>query len=236
MASPAVAAPVVTQQASQSALVSLMAAPLDTAWQLLDPAQPSTMDRFILAIKALVHHFGLISGSQAAQFYTAERKAAGVKGSFAARVAPPGEPAKIDMSIRWATQGLWTPNPDLESAQTLVTGVTEKNVLDTGRQTIIGAVHADRKAKGWVRETEPGACSFCAMLATRGAVYRSEKSADFQSHDHCRCFAAPVFTAYEPSAQVRDWQALYRESTQGALGPTAARKAFRKAYDARSPQ
>jgi hypothetical protein len=226
----------VTQQAQQAALVSLLADPLANAFQLLTPSEPSTMERFIAAITALIHHFGLASGSVAARYYEAERKAAGVPGSFTVRIAPTADPAKIDTSVRWATKDLWTPTPDLQSAQTLVTGVTEKNVLDVGRETIVNAVQSDRQAKGWARETEPGCCSFCAMLAVRGAVYRSEHSADFQSHDHCRCFAQPVFTSYEPSAQVREWQTLYRDSTAGVHGPKAQRNAFRQAFDAQQPQ
>lgn len=234
MANPAaaVAATTVTQQATQAALVSLLADPIDNAWELLNPTQPSTMDRFIAAITALIHHFGLASGTQAARYYEAERKAAGIRGAFSARPAPTAPADKIDASIRWATKDLWVPKPDLESAKSLVTGVTEKDILDTGRMTIINAVQSDRAAKGWARETEPGACSFCALLASRGAVYRREKSADFPAHNNCRCFAEPVFTAYEPTAQVRGWQQLYRESTRGVSGGAAMRNAFRVAYDA----
>jgi hypothetical protein len=36
-------------------------------------------------------------------------------------------------------------------------------------------------------------CSFCRMLAGRGAVYH-EGTASFESHDHCACSAEPVFS------------------------------------------
>ncbi len=236
MADPAAAGvTIVTQQASQAALVSMLAGPLDNAWELLTPSEPSTMDRFITAITALIHHFGLASGTQAAKSYQADRKAAGIPGSYSARPAPTAAPDKIDASIRWATKDLWVPNPDIATAKTQVAGVVEKDILDVGRMTIINAAQHDRKAQGWARETEPGACSFCAMLAVRGAVYRSETSASFESHDHCRCFAAPVFTSHEPSAQVREWQALYQSSTKGVRGSKAMRAAFRKAFDAAYP-
>lgn len=221
-----------TQQANQAALVSLLADPLDNAWQLLDPGQPSTFDGFLLAMKALIRHFGLGSASEAARYYDAERRAAGIPGRFNVPLAPTAPEGKIDTSMRWATKDLWQPQPDLASIQSMVDGVATKNVLDAGRMTILDAVHSDRKAKGWARETEPGCCSFCALLAVRGAVYRSEKSAGFQSHDHCRCFAQPVFTSYEPTAQVRDWQQLYRDSTRGVRGGAAMRNAFRVAFDA----
>jgi len=184
-ATTATAATTVSQQATQAALVSLLADPIDNAFQLLDPAQPSSWDTFIAAITALIHHFGLVSGAQAANYYESERKAAGIPGRFTVSVAPTAPADKIDTGMRWATKDLWQPNPDLQSVLSLVTGVAEKDILDTGRDTILGAVQSDRKSKGWARETEPGCCSFCAMLAVRGAVYRSAASADFQAHSNC---------------------------------------------------
>jgi hypothetical protein len=79
------------------------------------------------------------------------------------------------------------------------------------------ATSSDRKAKGWARIPEPGACSSALMLATRGAVYRSEKGGDFKSHDNCRCHVEPVFTAYEPSAQVRSPRRPTRRAVYEAL-------------------
>lgn len=228
-AAPAVAAIAVSQQAQQAALVSLMERLLDNAWSLLDTSDPSTMPTFLTAVRALVHRFAQGSGAQAAKGYMAERSAAGVRGSFRPRIAsvPAG---KVDTSVRWATQGLWQPEPDLPTIRASVGSVAEKSVLDVGRQTIIDGVHADSMAKGWARETEPGCCSFCALLATRGAAYRTEAKAAFESHDNCRCFAVPTFTEYEPTAQVREWQALYKSSTRGVRGPAAQRNAFRVAF------
>jgi hypothetical protein len=121
----------------------------------------------------------------------------------------------------------------MTAAKTLVQGVAETAVLDTGRQTIVNAVQNDSQAKGWAREAEPGCCAFCALLTTRGMTYRSEHTADFKAHNACRCHATPVFTAYEPSAQVRDWKALYQSSTKGARGMDATIAAYRAAYDAK---
>ena len=50
---------------------------------------------------------------------------------------------------------------------------------------------------GWRRVPEPGACKFCRMLATRGAVYKSRRSAQRTSagelyHPRCKCEAVAV--------------------------------------------
>jgi hypothetical protein len=233
MASPALVAPVasaaVTHQAGQAGLVDFMAGGIDQAWGLFNPNDPSTFQALLLAIKALIQHFGSASSSAAAAYYDHERQIAGIHGTFRAHVAPTADEAKIEKSVRWAVSDAWGPTPDLAAAKVRLTGVAEKNVLDSGRQTIIDNVHADKKAKGWARVPEAGACSFCALLATRGMVYRSAKSADFRSHDHCRCHAVAIFNAYEPSAQIREWQQIYSESTKGVHGPVAMRRAFRKA-------
>jgi len=241
-----------THQAGQAALISQMADPLATAWLSLDSSDPSTLQAFILAIQALVQHFGKASGAAAASFYEHERRLAGVPGHFDVRITPPNMD-KVEASVRWAVKDLWSPEPDLSTVHTLVQGVVEKDVLDTGRLTIIDAVHADKRARGWARVPEPGCCSFCALLATRGAVYHGERtyqraiyavgtnrvtgertvtdknSAEFEAHDHCRCHAEPIFGEYEPSAQIREWQQIYKESTKGVYGPVAMRRAFRKA-------
>lgn len=224
----------VSQQAKQAALVSLLEDPLDRAWQLLDPKDPSSVTRFLAAIVALTQQFGRVSAAQAAKYYEAVRASEGVSGSFAARPAPPAPSDQIIAGARWAIQGLWGPHPDPAASKALLTGVVERDVLDVGRATILNAVQRDRKSHGWARETEPGCCSFCAMLAQRGAVYRSESSGDFLSHNNCRCFAVPVFGTWQPSAQVQEWQQLYKESTKGVHGARKMRKAFRDAYDARS--
>jgi len=46
--------------------------------------------------------------------------------------------------------------------------------------------------KAWRRIPEAGACAFCLMLATRGAVYSSARTAGEGNayHRHCRCDAA----------------------------------------------
>lgn len=223
-----------TQQQMQAALLSLLQEPLHSAWLLLDLADPASLERYVDAIKALTHQFGLVSSSQAAVYYQ-ELRTAALGRSITVRPAPPADAAKVDSSIRWATRDLWTPQANPEATRVVTTGVAEKNVLDAGRQTIIQAVKSDRRATGWEREAEPGCCYFCAMLATRGPAYRSERSADFQAHDHCRCFAEPVFGAYQPSAQVQEWKSLYQSSTRRAHGMKNMQRAFREAYDSAYP-
>jgi hypothetical protein len=222
------------QQAAQVAVADHLSAQVSAAWSALlhVGALKLTLPRLSVAVAALVHQYGRASAALAVHYYEERRLEAGVTGKFTPVPADPASADAVDEAVRWATRDLWSRQPDVTAARRSVQAVSEKLALDTGRDTVIGAVHADRKARGWARVTEPGACYFCAMLATRGMAYRSEKTADFRSHDHCRCHAEPVFTAYEPSAQIREWQALWHGSTRGHSGK-AAIKAFRQEYEGR---
>lgn len=180
----------------------------------------------------LVHTFGRASGTLAVQQYAAARAEAGITSRFTPTPAGTAPLEQVTRTLGWATtaptKNSLPVTKEVTDRRLLV--AAERMVLDVGRQTIIDNTNRDRKAHSWARVTEPAPCAFCALLATRGAVYRSEQSADFKSHDHCRCHAEPIFTAYEPPARVREWQALYAQATAGTRG-AASLTAFRKAFD-----
>ena len=221
------------QQTAQASLAVALAQEVAAAWQaLLDVGElAKTLPDLSAVVAALVQQYGSASAAVAAEYYTAARADAGVSGLYAVTPASPPDAGQVDAGVRWATKDLWTPQPDPAPALKLTQAAAQTLVLDTGRDTIVNAVLADSKARGWARHTEPGCCAFCAMLATRGAVYRSRRTADFQAHPGDRCQPEPVFGIYEPPAQVRQWQALWRSSTKGTSG-AASIAAFRQAYEA----
>lgn len=218
--------------AAQAALAAALVQQVTAAWNaLLDVARLGrTVPVLSAAVAALVHQYGSASAAVAADYYDAARAAAAVRGSYVVVPAQPAGPDQVDEAVRWATRNLWRPDPAVEPARVMTQGAAQKLVLDTGRDTITAAALNDRQARGWARHTEPGCCYFCAMLATRGEVYRSRESASFSAHDHDRCQPEPVFGIYEPPAQVREWQALWRSSTRGTSGQGSVR-AFRQAFE-----
>lgn len=226
-------------QASQAGLALLLKRAVDGVIPQLDVNDfDKTLDPFTRALYALIFKYGQASSSLATNYYKQARVASGVLGRITVIPADPAPPAQVKQAVSWATNTLRVSEPDLDAFSTQIQGLSSKMVMDAGRTTVIDAVHRDTKAKGWARIPEPtasksGTCAFCALLATRGLVYKSEKSADFRAHDHCECHAEPVFNAYEPSAQVRQWQALYASSTRAVTGK-AKRNAFRQALAAQS--
>ncbi|WP_328386305.1 hypothetical protein OHS81_21545 [Streptomyces sp. NBC_00400] len=134
-------------------------------------------------------------------------------------------------------------------AGTSSAGAADREALRGGRDLLRDASRADPRVIGWARVTDGDPCSWCAMLASRGAVYRSREIAgirgrtgrgtapvedpeDLQKyHDQCHCQTVPVYsrTAFLPDASAQyaqDW----RRVTQGLAG-AEARAAWRRHID-----
>lgn len=196
-------------------------------------------DRLVVAVEALARQYGRSSAALALRQYRTDRRAAGVGGRPAVRM--PALPSHEDIvsSVESSLSPLYGAPDEAKTraAEQSLESSVERLVLDQGRTAIIEAVQDDREAKGWARVTEPGACYFCAMQAQRGAVYKTRETADFRAHNKqpngsggtCRCHVEPVFNAYEPTAQIRQWQADYsrlRAENGGKLSLIQWRRAF----------
>lgn len=79
-----------------------------------------------------------------------------------------------------------------------------RHVADGGRAPLAAEVRTgNRGAVGYARVVDADPCPFCAMLASRGAVYRSDAFEDsnalfsgdskFKVHDGCECTLEPVY-------------------------------------------
>ncbi|WP_328310238.1 hypothetical protein OG432_10970 [Streptomyces sp. NBC_00442] len=89
----------------------------------------------------------------------------------------------------------------------------------------------DRRALGYVRLSRTGTpCGWCAMLISRGPVYKSESAATFADgdkfHDNCHCYAMPVwnrdqYQSSELTALSRQYEALWPKVTRGHTGKDA---------------
>lgn len=65
-----------------------------------------------------------------------------------------------------------------------------RHARGASRDLVLATARANRMA--WARELAGAEnCGFCAMLASRGAVY-SKNTVRFQAHDHCDCTATLV--------------------------------------------
>ncbi|MFE9396779.1 hypothetical protein [Streptomyces flavidovirens] len=70
---------------------------------------------------------------------------------------------------------------ELESAHanagTQAANAADREAIRSGRDLINRASQEDKRAVGWARVTDGNPCAFCAMLASRGAIYRTKATA-----------------------------------------------------------
>ena len=103
-------------------------------------------------------------------------------------------------------------------ARDALRGAGTRLIMNGGRQTVTQAASLDDLAEGWERVIEPGACSFCAMLAGRGAVYKGS-TVNFRAHDHCHCVARAIFKGQESING--DLSDQWAQATKGKRGKNA---------------
>lgn len=117
----------------------------------------------------------------------------------------------------------------------------ERIAMNGGRSTVWNHTQRDRRAVGYIRLSRTGTpCGWCAMLISRGAVYRSQQvagptraqldSAEYADgdkyHDNCHCYAEPVFSReqYKSSSAYelnRRYEELWPKVTRGLSGKAA---------------
>jgi hypothetical protein len=228
-------------RAAQSALTRLLVRDIRNLRRLIDPArQDESIPVWMSAIRALVGQYGAASAAIAADAYDRQREHAGVPGRFTAEAAEAAPDEQVEASLRWAAKDLWpTDEPQepfasrLAVAEQRAEAVAQKLVADQGRATTRQAVDQDRGAVAYARAAALGGCSFCKLMASRGAVYKNARTAGRDAnerfsgdasvvkfHNNCHCTIVPVFRGqqFELSPHAAEWDRLYREYAQGHSG------------------
>lgn len=181
------------QRAALIAVTGRMLADLRQTWPNL-PTGPELQPTLrYQVLPAVVADYGDAAATLAADWYDTLRDSLGVRGRFAADLAPGPAEDLLRAVSNWIAE-----NPD--TAQARAEAASQKLVADMSRQTIQLSAERDPQAHGWGRFTDDGACGFCRMLASRGGVYTSA-SVKFGSHDHCHCLAGPVWAANREAVQ-----------------------------------
>jgi hypothetical protein len=169
-------------------------------WPAFDPEQlteswPTVRE----GLAAIIQIGRRDSAGLASAYYRSARFEAGIAGEAPIVLAPPAPPTQLATSLDvvglYGARRLTALGRDDVADQTLVkvAGAVGRHVLNAGRDTVLKSMQADPRARGWRRVTSGMACSFCSMLASRGAVYGKD-SVEFQAHDHCSCSSEPVWT------------------------------------------
>lgn len=137
------------------------------------------------------------------------------------------------------------------AAQERAGAAAVRHVQNGGRDASHSVVAADLKARGYVRITRPACCHFCAMLASRGPVFKEDSFAESNRkykddprdiehgtakvHDLCGCQVRAVYTR-----DGTEWTTVGRESSdvweeiRKEKGRTPTINDFRQRWDARN--
>lgn len=109
-------------------------------------------------------------------------------------------------------------------------------------------VRSDRVAIGYVRITHIDPCYFCAMLASRGPVYRADsfsssdprfaRGGEAKVHDDCRCAMRPVYTRnpFEWPEKSQELDRLWRDVQKRKPAGVDPVLWWRQNYEGRSRQ
>lgn len=184
---------------------------------------PNPVAGTLAAVDLIVPTYYDAAGALSVAWYDELRADAAPSVNYEARII--GDPSTdwIDREVRTLTRGV---DVDAE-VRRLALAMAGKEVARGFRDTMLGNTRLDSAARGWSRIARAGACKFCQMLASRGAVYRAESTAIFAAHLNCHCLAQAAFGSGPPASAIQ-----YEASSKRARdeGTQAARNAKVRSY------
>lgn len=203
-----------------------------------------------MALKAIVRDRRSQSARLTGPYYQRIRAEAGVRGQI--EPAQPRElvERRLDEALDGAGMFVYrqalglgaAPEQARDRASVTLTGAATRLVLEGGRDVMERSVLADEDALGWARVSDGDPCSWCSMLVSRGAVYKSAVTAGDvrfggeKYHDHDGCQAVPIFDPQSPILdRADDLYRQWREVTAGHSG-AEARKVWRRYWEGRDTE
>lgn len=177
-------------------------------------APPVRMDTMRDAFDAVQRTYGEQAAYAAAEHLFLNRQLdEALAGEEFPEVALPAEYEQARAGFNWATKQ-YRRNFDpalLAVARAKLDGVLVRLVAQPAHET---KTRATLKAgTGFARIPEPGACTFCLMLASRGAAYSRETVVGLaRFHDNCRCVGIEVKDDSQLPQINRDLEKLWKEA------------------------
>lgn len=218
-------------RAANSGLSQLVAAEIEAFFQSLDLSNPQAVrDALLEYVPLMTSQYGAVAATLAADWYEDLREASAATRVFRVTTADAVPPAVTAEHVRYLAGHLWTAEPQsiLGPLRTSV----DKYVKQPGRDTI--QWNAEREGVGWARvPTGTKTCSWCLMLASRDAVYVSERAAGRRAdgskyHGACDCQAVPLHgdsgypEGYLPDEHYEMYQAARDNAESGSMADIAS--------------
>lgn len=196
---------------------------LELGRQLVALSPIEARDVLLDEFPALVRSYAEVGGTYSADWYDEVRSEAQASGQYRATVSGIPNDEQAQATARWAVGQLFAEQAEA-FLRDLSYGAT-RLVQQPTRSTIIDSAFADPASGAFVRVARADACSFCLMLASRGAVYASQATAGARDryHTNCQCRAEPVFSPADVPTFNRELSREWGEVTAGLSGKDALR-------------
>ncbi|MFT8592435.1 MAG: hypothetical protein ABF747_02320 [Bifidobacterium sp.] len=192
---------------------------MQTLFQSLQGMSPEWQRDLLLdAIPALVSKYGNVAAAAAAEWYEQVRSQQ-VDGSFDPISSDPYSADAVGKTVRWQAGKLFDGNAS-DMAQ-FMDGALNRWIQYSGRETIAQNVRLDSAKPRYARvPSGMRTCAFCSMLASRGFVYHSEKSAgEFSEwHNDCHCQIVPEWDRETAHIEGYDPEGMYSQYLQAREG------------------
>lgn len=232
-------------KAAQMAIRAALLRDVIKLWPALDKTRlAETFPGWLRAMSLLVTNYHGQSSMAAGRFYRNVRAEALQSPTPASliKIAPAPDPKWMAKAFGFSGPGMIskdTAQPNTALSTTL--GTASRIVLDGGRATVAETVKKDPAAVGWFFNTDGDPCHWCAMIASRGVVYKKhsldQSNAKFigngtaKVHNRCGCALAPAFSRSQPLPAINGIaEDVYMESTKD-VHYTEAVATFREGWD-----
>lgn len=220
-------------------------------WGTVDPVNVDAAWPVVSRSLARVITDAHARSAQLAAAYMREHAAANGVALVDVDAAPGLDATQVDTALRvtgpvavkTAAGAGMSPADAVASALVQLSGASSRLALAGGRDTITRTANASPLIVGYRRVGDGHSCYFCAMLISRGSVYKTHETAELASgargnqpqghafHDHCGCTSEPLYSHQDEPAEVQRLQQLWQDVTPGR-GPKADLAAWRAHFEA----
>lgn len=212
---------------AQNRAAALAVSELEAAWaktgSVNDPA--ALRDLLVEMMPSITRRYGGIAATAAAQWYDAVRATEVQADGFKAQADTQDDAADAAAgSARWAATPLFDGVDGAARAAAVDRAgeAVDRLVRESGRMTLESNARRDPAAKRWMIVPQGVTCAWCAMLASRGAAYLSEKTAAKSVHAHCDCQVVPDFGKGVQGFSAKPYSDLYDRARAEAGGDASA--------------
>lgn len=214
---------------AQATIANRAKSAIRALWADVRGAAPEIVrDVFLDAMPQIVATYGEASAEVATEYF---ESLTGIR----AEPSMGAEDEQVQAQVRYRAGKLWTPSP--VEFVTGVMGDADRFVKAFGRNTIYdnGDQHGVRYARiPSGRKT----CAFCAVLASRDAVYLTYASAGGKGsgnefHNDCDCEATPVrdLSDMPEGHNTEEYMALYEDARAQAFSDSPEMRKFEASLD-----